>query len=321
MEFQPNGHFSGNVQGAVDLTAPRPWIYIIACLRSEVVYIGETCDRGGLVVRLGSHFGPYPGSSLRQAAAKTVGISSLKAPFIVVAAQLPVDEPDSRFNGDSRKERQWCEVLVHSNVSRNLLGEFPKWAIVSTAKSPSVGESEDIVSASESISKCFFSALKFLGRLRPHSPFNLVTLGTKTETLGEVEIGTLLNRIEIKLFEWLLDRLKDNYADSWWGKGVPTEVRKRCATASEDENVGLPPEAYLTFVDLRRIIQSNWSIFGSALEKATGERGKERTTSWLVRLNDVRKVWAHPIKQRFNEDLAPRSAALTRYLEIVMSLR
>lgn len=321
MEFEPNGHFSGHVQDAVDLTARLPWIYIIACLRSEVVYIGETIDRGGLVVRLGSHFGPSSGSSLRQAAANTVGISNLKAPFIVVAAQLPVDDPDSRFNGDSRKERQMCEVLVHSNISRYLSSEFPKWVIVSTARSSGAGENEDIVSASESISKCFLSALRFLGSLKPHSPFNLVTLGTKVETLGEVDVGTLLNRIETKLFEWIMGGLKHNYADWWWGQGVPTEVRKRCATTSEEENVGLPPEAYLTFVDLRKIIQTNWNIFGSALEKATGEQGKERTTSWLVRLNDVRKIWAHPIKQRFNEDLAPRSAALTRYLEIVMSLR
>ena len=321
MEFQPNGHFSGNAQGAVDLTAPLPWLYIVACLRSKVVYIGETNDRGGLVVRLGSHFGPYAGSSLRQAAAKTVGVSRLRAPFIVVAARLPIDDPGIQFNGNSRKERQMCEVLVHSHVSRHLASEFPDWVIVSSSRSAGVGENNDIASASESISRCFLSALRFLGRLTPHSPFNLVTLGTGVETLGEDEPGTLLNRIEVMMFEWLLEGLKKEFGDSWWGKGVPTEVRKRCATALEEENVGLPVEAYLTFVDLRKIVQANWNIFGSKLEQATRESGKERATAWLVTLNDVRKIWAHPIKLRFNEDLALRSPTLTKCRDIVMSLR
>ena len=320
MEFSPNGHFSGNAQQAVDLTAPLPWLYIIACLRSRVLYIGETYDQGGLVVRLGSHFGPRSRSNLRQAAAAIVGVHDLRSPFLVVAAQLPVNDPDFRLNGDSRKERRLCEALVHAHVGRYVARRRSGWVVVSTAQSAGSGENEDITSACESISRCFVAAMDFLSELDPPSPFHLVTLGRDLRTLGEVDVGSLISQIEIVLFEWLLAGLKTKYGDFWWSKGVPTETRKRCALNAEEENKGLPSEAYLTFIDLRKIIQSNWDIFGKALESATNENGKERTTSWLVELNEARKSWAHPIKQRFDPNPPPSLADLTKFFERAKSL-
>ena len=296
MQFSPSGHFSGNIEEAVDLTAPNPWLYVIASLASRVVYIGETFDQGGLVVRLGSHFGPYSRSDFRQAAARTVGIHNLRKPFVVVAAQLPVNDPDVRFNGDSRKERRLCETLVHTHVGR-YVARRKGWTIVSTAQSSGSGENDDIASASESISDCFIAALEFLGRLSPPSPFHLVTLNGTVRGVTDVDAGAVLNQIELLLFEWLLDGLKSAHGDDWWSNGVPRETRIKCASRAEEENKGFPFEAYLTFIDLRKIAQSNWDIFGSALERVTEERGKDRATAWLVELNEVRNSWAHPIRQ------------------------
>ena len=321
MRFSPNGHFSGNAQDTVDLTAPIPWLYIIAGLKSKVVYIGETHDQGGLVVRLGSHFGPYPRSDFRQAAARTVGIHNLKGPFVVVAAQLPVDDPDVRFNGDSRKERRLCETLVHEHVGRRVARSKKGWTVISTAQSSGSGENDDITYAAESISACFFAALEFLEELTPPSPFHLVTLSGNVNVLTDVDAGTLLNQIEMLLFEWLLDCLKRKYGDGWWSSGVPRETRVRCASLAEEENKGLPSEAYLTFIDLRRVVQNNWEIFGSALEKVTKERGKDRATAWLVELNEARKSWAHPIRQRFESGSPPSLASLMKHFERAQALR
>ena len=321
MQFSPSGHFSGNIEEAVDLTAPIPWLYIIASLTSQVVYIGETDGQGGLVVRLGSHFGPYPSSNFRQAAARTVGIHSLKGPFVVVAAQLPVNDPDIRFNGDSRKERRLCEALVHAHIGRYVARRKKGWTVISTAQSSGSGENDDITSASESISACFFSALEFLGNLSPPSPFHLVTLRGTVAPLSDVDIGTVLNQIEVLLFEWLLDGLKKVHGDDWWGIGVPQETRVKCAELAERENKRLPNEAYLTFIELRKIAQSNWEIFGPALERVTNERGKDRATAWLVELNEVRKSWAHPIKQRFIQVPQSSVSDLAKHFERARALR
>lgn len=321
MQFSPSGHFSGNVQEAVDLTTPLPWLYVIAGLRSQVVYIGETFDQGGLVVRLGSHFGPYPRSDLRQAAARTVGIHTLRGPFVVVAAQLPVNDANVRFNGDSRKERRLCEALVHAHVGRYVAGRKKGWTVISTAQSSGSAENDDITSAAESISDCFFAALEFLGQLSPPSPFHLVTLSGSVSRLSDVDDGTVLNQIEVLLFEWLLDWLKKKHGDDWWSIGVPRETRIKCASLAEEENRGLPNEAYLTFIDLRKIAQNNWDVFGSALEMVTNERGKDRATTWLVELNEARKSWAHPIRQRFDQMHRSSSADLTKYFERAQSLR
>lgn len=320
MQFSPNGHFSGNVQDTVDLTAPNPWLYVIAGLTSQVVYIGETNDQGGLVVRLGRQFGPYPHSDFRKAAARTLGIHNVKPPFVVVAAQLPVNERDVRLNGDSRKERRLCETLVHAHVGR-YVARRKGWTVISTAQSEGSGENDDLASACESFSQCFFAALEFLGELYPPSPFHLVTLGRDRRKLGDLDAGTLLNQIEMVMFEWLLYRLKREYDDSWWSKGVPVETRKKCASLKEEENKGFPPEAYLTFIDLRKIIQYNWRIFGEELEQLTNEKGKERTTGWLVDLNDARNRWAHPIKQQFDQNPPPSLTDLMRYLEKVQALQ
>ena len=321
MQFSMSGHFSGNVQEAVDLTTPSPWLYVVAGLASQVIYIGETFDQGGLVVRLGSHFGPYPRSDFRQAAARTIGVHNLRGPFIVVAAQLPVNDPDIRFNGDSRRERRLCEALVHAQVGRYVARRKKGWTVISTAQPSGSAENDDITSASESISDCFFVALDFLGRLSPPSPFHLVTLTGSVNRLSNVDGGTVINQIEILLFEWLLDLLKEKHGEDWWSRGVPRETRKRCALLAEEEDGVLPSEAYLTFIDLRKIVQSNWDIFGGALEKVTNEKGKDRATAWLVELNEARKSWAHPIRQRFDQRRPPSLSALTKHFDRAQALR
>lgn len=121
MEFRPASHFSGSVSDPlVDLTAQAPWLYIIACMKPRLLYVGETYDSGGLIVRLGSHFGPFTGSTLRQSAAKHMG-SIVTPPFIVVAAYLPTDDPAVQFDASAKNVRLTCETLVHTHIARRVL--------------------------------------------------------------------------------------------------------------------------------------------------------------------------------------------------------
>jgi hypothetical protein len=110
----------------------------------------------------------------------------------------------------------------------------------------------------------------------------------------------LLESIEVRLSDWVIALLKKEYGQDWWTDGIPTSVRVQCAERQEEEGTRrrVPPEAYLTLIDLRTIIQRNWSLYKDTMEAVCGSAGKERATQWLVDVNELRKLWAHPLKQR-----------------------
>jgi hypothetical protein len=35
------------------------------------------------------------------------------------------------------------------------------------------------------------------------------------------------------------------------------------------------------------------------MERVSGQIGKEKATGWLNQLNEIRRLWAHPIRRRF----------------------
>lgn len=303
MQFVPVGHVNGVVSYPVDLTVQLPWLYVIVAVKHRVLYIGETNDRGGLIVRLGSHFGYYETSTLKKAAARVAGIGSLRPPFVVVAARLPTDDPAASFDASSKKVRLLCEALMHESVAH--FASRRNWTLVSINQPPQLAPHPDVIGACNSIFSCIVNAIDFLSEIAVQSPFHLVILNQPVhggkDGDEDVEIGALLNEIEVMLYEWLLEGLKKEYGDEWWAKGVPMSSRRQCATRVEEEGQGgkVPPEGYLTLIDLRDILQKNWLLFGSAIEGLSREQGKDRGTRWLVELNEMRKRWAHPIKQRF----------------------
>ena len=320
MEFAPVGHLSANMAISVDLTSKAPWVYVIVAPHDRLIYIGETSL---LIERLSDHFGPYINtrSTFRRAAARA-GCGAVRPPFVVIAARLPADDhPHATFDASSKKVRQLCEALVHSNLAQ----QPGKWWIISTPQAPSLSATADIEAACSSISACCTTTIDFLAKLTESSPFNLVILSeqrTRGSTTGEDEaLGALFTRIEVRLHQWLLEKLRSEHGERWWIEGVPKNARVQCVSRKEEEGTAnVPPEAYLTFVDLRDIIRTNWVLFGSSMERMTGMNGKDRATHWLVQLNDIRKLWAHPIKQLFlpiSQDRRDRVLELWRQLRDV----
>lgn len=299
MHFAPVGHLSANIAASMDFVEGAPWLYVIVALRDRLMYVGETSS---LVNRLSDHFGPYrpTKSTLRRAAAR-VGFGSIRAPFVVVAARLPTDDaPPAPFDASSRKVRQLCEALVHAHLAKHT----GRWWIVSTPQAPNLSATPDIEAACLSIATGCIAAIDFLRELASNSPVNLVLLGAQGAQRAQVEdeeaLGALLARIELRLHHWLLDGLRQEYGERWWTEGVPVNSRVQCASRKEQEGAsGIPAEAYLTFIDLRDIVQANWNLFGPRMETMTGARGKDRASRWLVELNEIRKLWAHPLKQVF----------------------
>ncbi len=60
----------------------------------------------------------------------------------------------------------------------------------------------------------------------------------------------------------------------------------------------MPAEAYLTLIDFKDIVKSNWQLCASICESISGYQGKDKATNWIIELNEVRKWWAHPVKQK-----------------------
>ena len=126
----------------------------------------------------------------------------------------------------------------------------------------------------------------------------------------------LLNKIEVILYDKIVSGLKAAHGPDWW-LAVPENIRVQCATRREQEAKGeeIPLHAYLTFIDLRTIIDKNWAIFGGLMEDVASAQGKRAATRWLVQLNELRRTWAHPIKQRYVPIVPVASTELQGYLQ------
>lgn len=318
MVYTAKAHFSGTAASDVDLTAQQPWVYVIASLHARILYVGETYDSGGLVVRLSSHFGPYGRSSLRRAAFTNAGVTVLRSPFVVVAALLPRDDPNVSFDGTNKGVRVLVEARVQESIARFALNK-PGWAVVSTVQGARDRNNQDIAQASESIAACFFEAFHFLEDIVPSSPFHLVVLSHQPEERTSVDAGELLNKIEVILYDKVVRALRTAHGSDWWRAAVPESIRVDCVTKKEREPSGadIPVHAYLTFIDLRAIIDRNWSIFAPLMETISGHQGKRPGTRWLVELNTLRNTWAHPIKQRFVPAVEVAATELQRYLKLL----
>ena len=304
MEFTTVAHFSGLITHRVDLTEQLPWVYLIIAPQAKIVYIGETYDEAGLIVRLGRHFGRYQESTLRQSASKH-GILKLHAPFIVLAARLPFGENSDEYDASSKQIRLSYESILHQYVALRFTGKKAGWVIISTSSASGI-EPESINKACDSIYSCFENTYNFLESLTEPSPFHLVILDEKThkdDDLTIENIGRLIERTELQLFNWIINLIKREYTanlDSWWIDGIPKTIRQQCQSRKEDEGIsGMPPEAYLMLIDFRDIVSHNWKLCGSIIESIAGQNGKEKGTKWIAELNEIRKLWAHPIKQQF----------------------
>jgi hypothetical protein len=110
------------------------------------------------------------------------------------------------------------------------------------------------------------------------------------------DLYTLICEIEVRLHNLVRQTLKSAHGDRWWREGIPEPTRKQCQLRKEEDPTPLDePYHYTTFVDLKSIIEKNWSVFLVALPKAlTGN--KQDSLKRLQTLNDIRNRVMHPVK-------------------------
>jgi len=112
----------------------------------------------------------------------------------------------------------------------------------------------------------------------------------------------LLHNLEILLHRYIRRRLEEAYGPSeegWWVEGVPLAIRKGCVERREADPSRDEPFAYTYLIDLRAILDENWSVFDTHLRKSRGDMRqvtKKDLLECIQRANDIRNRHAHPIR-------------------------
>src|ERR1700687_3942709 len=102
------------------------------------------------------------------------------------------------------------------------------------------------------------------------------------------------------VFRAIYGEKKDAYWDSGvTDKGIKAEAYKRSLDYEVDER--LPLESYLEVVEMKKIIEGkqNWPRFKPVFNIAEpGEKGLAKNLKWMDRINELRRIPAHPAKDR-----------------------
>jgi len=122
------------------------------------------------------------------------------------------------------------------------------------------------------------------------------------------DLYALICSIEVLLHRLVKQTLQAAHGDRWWRDGIPEPVRKNCQSRKEEDETPLEdPYRYTTFIELKSIIECNWSVFSVALPKALAAN-KPETQKRLQRLNNLRKQVMHPVKEISEYDASYRFA-------------
>ncbi len=107
----------------------------------------------------------------------------------------------------------------------------------------------------------------------------------------------LVSHIELLLKHLTVETLKRRHGeDAWWYEGIPEKVRMKASEMHEKAKGEGEREDYFDILDYQKIItgQDNWSTFQPLV--GGGERGREKGTKWIIKVNEIRKVVMHPSK-------------------------
>jgi DNA sulfur modification protein DndB len=115
--------------------------------------------------------------------------------------------------------------------------------------------------------------------------------------------------IESRVSDFIIDYFKKLHGPNYWNYIGTKEMRVKAYERQQEypPEKQLELEAYLDFIDKKKIIekQEHWSTFKPVFDiPLSGEKGYAKNLKWMDRLNELRRVVAHPHKRAFKtEDL------------------
>lgn len=128
-----------------------------------------------------------------------------------------------------------------------------------------------------------------------HSDENIQTADRKIR-----EVIVEMQKFIFTVFRTIHGEAKDAY----WDKGVPDKsIKAEAYKTSLDDEVEdrLPLETYLDVIDFKKIVEhkQNWPLFKSLFNiPEPGEKGHAKNLKWMERVNELRRIPAHPSDKR-----------------------
>jgi hypothetical protein len=117
------------------------------------------------------------------------------------------------------------------------------------------------------------------------------------------DLYELVRNIEVRLHRFIKQAFIQEYGeDNWWRGGVPDRIRADCAATRErDADPADDAYCYTTLMNLREIVDKQWSVLGPHLPKSI-QSDKQAFLADLRRLNGIRNAVMHPVRSdRFSD--------------------
>jgi DGQHR domain-containing protein len=114
------------------------------------------------------------------------------------------------------------------------------------------------------------------------------------------EAYKLISEAEKSMMNFITTALQKKYGSDmseWWHNGVPESVKKPVVERAHQDGEYHHFERYLELIDWKEIISKNFDMFGDIFTiDATKNDSKKKRLDWLVKLNGIRRIVAHPAR-------------------------
>jgi hypothetical protein len=117
---------------------------------------------------------------------------------------------------------------------------------------------------------------------------------------ADVKLKTIVSEVR----NYIFDVFRTIHKDLYWEKGISDKnVKADAYKRSLDSDVEdrLPLETYLEVVEMKKIVENrlNWPLFKSVFNiPEPGEKGLQKNLKWMERINELRRIPAHPARER-----------------------
>lgn len=118
------------------------------------------------------------------------------------------------------------------------------------------------------------------------------------------DLYELVRNIEVRLHRFIKEAfIREHGEDNWWRGGIPDRIRADCAaTLERDMEPADHPYCYTTLINLREVLDKQWSVLGPQLPKRL-QSDKRDFLDRLKRLNGIRNAVMHPVRNdRFTDE-------------------
>jgi len=123
---------------------------------------------------------------------------------------------------------------------------------------------------------------------------------------ADVRLKEIVSEMRNYIFE-VFRTIYGEKNNAYWERGVTDRGVKEAAygrSLEYDIDDRLPLEAYLEVVEMKKIVENktNWPLFKAAFNiPEEGEKGQAKNLKWMIRVNELRRIAAHPARDRKNK--------------------